>query len=345
MQFSTRILRQLVRDRVSQVTLGVFVGTFLYCLLLLRVVQSAPTPRVPTLGVAGAVVLALVAMGQLVYFIHHIVQIIQANHLVAGIADEAEEVVRSVFTAIEEPEAPLPADWEELPRHPIRATSSGYVQLVSVEALAAVARAARGVIVVKTPMGHFATAGIPLAELRAPSPPSDEAEAEVASAFDVGVIRTMQDDVEWGIRLIVDIALKAISPAVNDPSTAAMCVDHLGRLLVLAAGRHAPPGARGAGEDGVARVVVPRPSLAGLIDLSFQQIRQFSRADMAVSIRILRALGRVLAVTEDAEARARIRLHARLVVSAVSPAFADEDCDALWELAVELGVPRAAKPA
>lgn len=330
MQFSTRVLRQLVRDPVSQVTLGIFVGTFLYCLLVLRVVQTSPEPFVPSYAVGGGIVLALVAMGQLVYFIHHIVHFIQANFLVEQIALETEAVIDEVMPASPPADAAsLPEGWITLPRHAVAADRSGYVQILDVDALADVARALGGVVVVRTTVGHFATEGLTVAEVHAERAPDAEQVDTIHRAFDVGPIRTMQDDAEWGIRQIVDIALKAISPAVNDPSTAATCIDHLGRLLVRASRRHVSRPFRGVGPDGRARVVLRETSLAALIDLAFNQIRQYGRSDMAVALRLMRVFGHLARVCTDERARARIAVHARLVQQAAEAAHADEDCEAL----------------
>jgi uncharacterized membrane protein len=330
MQFSTRILRQLARDRVSQVTLGLFVGTFLYCILVLRVIQTTPEPSVPGLAVGGAIFLALVSMGQLLYFIHHIVQFIQANFLVEHIARETEAVIDEVFPAGPPQEAlALPDGWLTLPRHRVLSDRSGYVQILDLAAIAEVARALEGVVVVRTTCGHFATEGLTLLEVHAERGPSAAQIEALRGAFDVGPIRTMQDDAEWGFRQIVDIALKAISPAVNDPSTAVTCIDHLGRLLVRAAGRHVPKPFRGAGPDGLARVVVRESSLAALVDLAFNQIRQVGGHDMAVALRLMRVLGHLAELVTDARARERVALHARLVREAAERAHVDEDCEAL----------------
>lgn len=255
MQFSTRVLRHFIRDKVSQQTLGVFVGTFVYCLLLLRVVQSQPTPVVPELGVGIAIVLALVAMAQLVYFIHHISQFIQANHLVDSIANEAETVIDAVFPSKGSIVAPLPAQWSDRPRSPVISSGSGYVQLLDEPGLAQIARALDGVIVVHVSVGHFATKGLPIAFVHSNKSVDERTRDAIVDCFDLGPIRTMQDDAEWGVRQIVDIALKAISPAVNDPSTAATCIDQLGRLLVHAALRADPPDRYAAEGESVARVL------------------------------------------------------------------------------------------
>jgi uncharacterized membrane protein len=138
------------------------------------------------------------------------------------------------------------------------------------------------------------------------------------------------------VRQIVDIALKAISPAVNDPSTAATCIDHLTRLLVRVAGRRTPVVARVVTPVVVTGgVYVPTVTHADLVDLSFEQLRQYGRSDMAVALRLLRALGDVASVTTQPFCLARIEQHARLIEAAARAAFPEEDCD-------ELGRRRAA---
>ncbi|MFO0561197.1 MAG: DUF2254 domain-containing protein [Polyangiales bacterium] len=326
MQFSTRVLRHFIRDKVSQQTLGVFVGTFVYCLLLLRVVQSQPTPVVPELGVGIAIVLALVAMAQLVYFIHHISQFIQANHLVDSIANEAETVIDAVFPSKGSIVAPLPAQWSDRPRSPVISSGSGYVQLLDEPGLAQIARALDGVIVVHVSVGHFATKGLPIAFVHSNKSVDERTRDAIVDCFDLGPIRTMQDDAEWGVRQIVDIALKAISPAVNDPSTAATCIDQLGRLLVHAALRADPPDRYAAEGESVARVLRDVGSLRSLVDLAFTQIRQYARSDMAVALRLLRAIEGVAPFAESHHAKQRLLAHATMIRDELERHFHSEDC-------------------
>jgi uncharacterized membrane protein len=146
------------------------------------------------------------------------------------------------------------------------------------------------------------------------------------SALDIGAERTMQDDAEFGFRQIVDVALKALSPAVNDPSTAATVVDHLGRLLLRVSDR-----ALG-GElhrSATSTVWVPQPGFCDLLDLSMEQIRQYAVGDMAVSLRCLRVLAEVAEVHRDPAARHRAAWHADRVLGAVSDRFPEQECDEL----------------
>lgn len=315
MQFSTRILASFMRDRTSQNVLGLFVGSFAYCLAVIRAVHTDP-PTVPGLSVALGLALSVGTLGALVLFIHHIVRSIQANNIVDRIADETVTVLDAVFPAGRP--GPPADDGRPLP-HLVLAEDSGYVQLIDEDGLLAAApgatlRLLRG-------NGAFVAAGVPLL---AADRPLDAALAR--AAVDLGPERTMQDDVEFGFRQIVDIALKALSPAVNDPSTAATCVDHLGRLLLHATTRATGPRVR---TGGGGRLFVPEPSFVDLLDLSMEQIRQYGRADMATALRLMRVLAELAPMVSDPTDRARVRFHADRIQAGAREAHCAEDNEEL----------------
>jgi uncharacterized membrane protein len=170
----------------------------------------------------------------------------------------------------------------------------------------------------------FVPEGAPLWVVSTPVSPA--VAAGLVAAVDIGPIRTMQDDVEWGLRQIVDIGLKAISPAVNDPSTGALCIDHLSRLLIRAGRRGAPVSVF---RSGPSTVVVPAPRLPELIDLAFDQLRQYGKTDMAIALRVVRAIGDVAEAVTDPAGRARLAVHLAWVERAVGAAFSQEDLDEL----------------
>ncbi len=322
-QFSTRILASFMRDRPAQNTLGMLVGTFVYTLLVLRSVRTEP-PFVPVVSTFTSIGLALASLGTLVWFIHYMVRGIQANNLVDRVARETEPVIDSVFgPALAPGEEPAPATHPEPPQGAVAvlARRSGYIQLLSRDALVAAAQG--GTLVVARGMGHFVAEGTPLAWWRGPVPLDP---AVVDSAFDIGPVRTMQDDAEWGLRQIVDIGLKAISPAVNDPSTGCACVDQLGRLLVRAAPLRTPTG-RYEATGGV--VEVPTTSFVDLARVAFEQLRQYARNDMAVTLRILRALLDVAEATPHAAGRTELLRQGALAWDAARKAFPEAECDEL----------------
>jgi uncharacterized membrane protein len=320
LQFSPRILSSFLRHTSTQWTLGLVVGTFAYCVLLLRSLRLDP-PFVPMASLTLAVALVLASLSALVWFIHHIANGIQANHLVDRLAAETEPVVDEVWTTMPQPEAPSPT----VAGTPIQSNSSGYVQLIDTNGLRRLA--SRGlVVIVERGMGRFVRAGAILARIDPPAAATPDVAATVRAAFDLGPVRTFQEDIEWGFRQIVDIALKAISPAINDPSTAATCIDHLTRLLTRALGRFPPPRVE---QHGRGVLVLPHTTAVDLVDLAFEQLRQYSRNDMAVSLRLLRAFAEVGQATADAAVHDRLKSHARLLETAVRPNFAPGDCDEL----------------
>lgn len=315
-QFSPRILGGFVRDRASQRTLGVFLGTFIYCLLVMRATRGDP-PWVATWAVAGGCLLGLGCLVLLIYFLHHIATGIQVNHLVARIAADTREVIAETACRAADALAP-PAGAIE-----VTAADDGYLQLVDHQGLTELARRFDLAVYIAVEPGDYVAHGGPLAHL-APRGAIDAAALTAAcrDSFDLGAVRTMQQDVGFGVRQLVDIALKAISPAVNDPSTAGACIDRLGSLLAEIARRGAGPLVIADGD--VVRLVAPQPTFADLVDLAFNQLRQYGRGDLAVSIRMLNALAIAARPCSPAQ-RAPLRVHAELLRDGLAPTFLPAD--------------------
>ncbi|MCC7535894.1 MAG: DUF2254 domain-containing protein, partial [Deltaproteobacteria bacterium] len=287
-----------------------------------RSVRGSPEPFVPVLAITGSILLALVALGGLVYFIHHISRSIQVNYIIEAIADETEALVDAVFPHPWAPTTTSRPSTDEADAVDVRATGSGYVQMVDDESLAEIARAREVHIHCRRKVGQFAVEGCTLASVSPADRVTDELQAEILGAFDLGPVRTMQQDVELGLRQLVDIALKAISPAVNDPSTAGSCIDQLARLLARLAQRRLAPAAS---TDPAGSVEHLETRFVSLLDLAFNQLRQYGKGDMAVSLRMLRALDDVASVCRDPVALDRIAVHGRLIGAACEHAFPGED--------------------
>ena len=306
-QFSPRILISFVRDRTTQWTLGVFLGTFSYCMAALPAARTLPRPFVPVATVTGAMVLALLCVGWLIYFINHISQSISVNHIVDRIARETELVIdefmpypRGPFSVTEGNDSSAAKDGT-----PILNRRSGYIRYIDIDLLVALAKAYRICVHVERRVGQFVPAGVPLVRVSKPERvPADRA-VHLIGAFDIGPTRTMQQDVEFGIIQIVDIALRAMSPAVNDPSTAISCVDQLSRIMILWISRVPPPSQYYAPPH-VLRLVMPWMSFDGLLDTAFEQIRHYAAADAAVSLRLMRAFVDIASTTQDSDFRRKL---------------------------------------
>ena len=330
MQFSPRIIVSFSRDRVTQWTLGIFLGTFSYCMAALPAARSVPYPFSPVATVFGAMVLALACVTLLLFFIHHISHAISVNFIVDRIAAETEAVIDEIM--------PRPRTFP--PRMEVGFTNplsgeaavlsveSGYIRFIDTKRLVEMAKSHRVAVQVLRRVGHFAPAGVPLLRVSKPERLSPERRVELARMFDIGPSRTLQQDIEYGVLQIVDIALKAISPAVNDPTTAINCVDQLSRILIRFADREAPASVL-YDLPGVVRAQIPWIEFDPLLSSAFDQIRHYAKGDIAVSLRLLRGLGDIAMCTPDpAIHRALVEL-GRRVVAGCEQQFDEQDMKAM----------------
>jgi uncharacterized membrane protein len=325
MQFSPRIILSFSTDGVTQWTLGIFLGTFCYCMAALPAARSQPRPSAPVATVLGAMLLAVACVGWLLFFIHHISHAISVNHLVHKIASDTERIVDEVMPRPRKA-SHIPQDEridELLWKSTLHAETSGYIRFIDSSRLLVLAKQYGIKIRVMRRVGHFVPAGVILLMISRAERMSSELVAELRAAVDLGPSRTLQQDIEFGILQIVDIALKAISPAVNDPSTAISCVDQLSRIMIRVASRE-PPECGLYDPPGNLRVYIPGISVDGLFQSAFEQIRWYARTDVAVSLRLLRALGDIASTVHDHGMREKIVDRARLVVAGCAEQLGEE---------------------
>jgi uncharacterized membrane protein len=330
MQFSRRIIVSFVRDGVTQWTLGIFLGTFSYCMAALPAARSLPRPFAPVVTVCGAMLLALVCVGWLLFFIHHITQAISVSHIVDRIASETESMIDEMMPSpfreirLETPGLFEANAWDT----PLLSDESGYIRFVDIKRLVALAKASHVKVRVVRRVGQFVPAGTPLMMISKGGSLTAETTAEFRNAVDLGPSRTLQQDIEFGILQIVDIALKAISPAVNDPSTGITCVDHLSRILIRFTSREPAPYVY-YDPPSILRVQIGRTDFDHLLDSAFEQIRMYAKGDAAVSLRLLRALGDIAASTPDKAFRKSIRDRGRRIVEGCAEKLGEEELRSL----------------
>ncbi|HWE04623.1 MAG TPA: DUF2254 domain-containing protein [Tepidisphaeraceae bacterium] len=329
MQFSPRIIVSFSRDRVTQRTLGIFLGTFCYCMAALPAARSMPTPFAPVATVFGAMILAVACVGWLLFFIHHISHAISVNFIVDRIAAETEAVIDETMPAPRTPRqahggAVASIKWDRM----ILSDESGYIRFVEVDRLMELARTYQVRVQVLRRVGHFVPAGVPLMRISGADRMPPEGGDAFRGAFDIGPSRTLQQDVEFGVLQIVDIALRAISPAVNDPSTAINGIDQLSRILIRYAARQEPESVL-FDLPGEARVIVPWISFEGLLESAFDQIRHYAAHDRAVCLRLLRALGDIAVSTQDDDCRQSTIDRARRIVADCQSRLSDDDVAAM----------------
>jgi uncharacterized membrane protein len=300
MQFSPRILTGFVEDITNQRTIGLFLGTFLYCLAVYPSARPGLPAIVPVVAVLGALGLAVACSAGLVAFVFHIARSINVNFITERIAAETERVIDDVMP--EPLRGPAPLEVQAVPVFDggptVLAPVSGYIRFVDLEGLRAQATKHGVALYIERRVGQFIPEGTPLFRFSKAKEGALAASGDFLERFDIGPVRTMEQDIEFGLLQLVDIALKAISPAVNDPSTAINCIDQLSRLLVRVAGREPRPAAL-YHPPGVVRVAFPRLSFSKLVDDAFGQIVHYGKTDAAVTLRVMRALGDVASATRD----------------------------------------------
>lgn len=297
-RFSPRVVRGFLRDRSEQVSIGFMVGTFTYTLVVLRAVRSGEgrgADEVPSISTALALGLTVAAVVVIVAFVSRTAHRLQSSELIRAVAFETLDAVAKHLPVRGEGDSKPTARSLE-PSEPgrrVRAGSTGWVAQVSAEELLDILPAG-GVARVEVQVGQFVHPGRRLCTLWGDPDDSEKAERRVNRAFAVGASRTMQEDVGFGIRQIVDIALRALSPGVNDPTTAHECVVHLGAITYEILRRDLPCD-EVAGEDG-RRVLLTRPfTHADYVGQAFDEIRQSAASLPSLAAALVETLAGVAA--------------------------------------------------
>jgi len=318
-QFGPRMLRNFIRDRVTQLTLGSFVATFVYAILaLVSIGPGAHGEFVPHLSITVTMALVLLDVGLLVVFIDHIAKSIQLPQVIASIAGD---LARAIDTEVALPAGGLkkagPSLGEMLTRLDedsglVRATSSGYLQYVSMSTLIDISSRSNAVIRLLHRPGHFVMEGEPLANVW-PATATPGVARALGGAHATGPHRTLTQDLSFAVDQLVEIAIRALSPAVNDTFTALACIDWLGDALGKIAERWRPATVHRdlAGHVRVITVTISFPRLA---ERAHDKIRQASRGMPAVMIRQLDALVKVMARTSTPQQRELLLQQAAMVL-------------------------------
>ncbi len=297
-QFGPRLLRNFMRDPGNQVVLGTFIATFVYCLLVLRTVRGTEELSfVPHLSVAFGILLALASIAVLIYFIHHIATAIRIETLLAELADEIREAIDRLYPErLGEGPAPLNNRTDhhkvtaDLVRdaHSLFANKCGYVQRVDLDALMSLATEHDLLLRTDARPGCFVTESDALLRIH-PEHVSKEIGDALRSTFVIGQERTPEQDLEFSVRRIVEIAQRALSPGINDPTTAIYCIDRLSEALGCLAERDIPSPYR-FDSNRCLRVVAEVVSLEDLACPALAAVARYGITDADVARRLIAAL-------------------------------------------------------
>lgn len=321
-QFGPRLIRNFIQDKGNQVVLGTFTAIYLYCLLILRRIQAMEDDVfVPYISVAGGVLLAILGIAVLIYYIHHIAVFIQAETIINVVSREFHETVNRLF-----PKALTAAALEKKPNQDpqvsptsfleqsalIKAEQSGYIQAVDNQRLVETAQRSDIFIYLYYPPGRYVIAGTTLAQVWPSERVDDQLIDAINGCFILGSQPTPDQDVEFAIDHLVEIAVRALSPGINDPFTAISCIDRITTGLGMLT-------ARDLGlpyhydNDQQLRLITHPITFPNIADAAFNQIRQHGCTDVVVSIHLLQSIKMIAPLAQRAEDRQALWRHATMI--------------------------------
>jgi uncharacterized membrane protein len=333
-QFGPRLLRNFMRDTGNQVVLGTFVATFVYSMIVLRAIGREPHgAAVPHASVLASVLLGLASIVVLIYFIHHVSLSLQAPIIVAAVAGDLEQALARVFPSelghgpagpaaqTETPE--LPADFDANAA-PVPARKDGYVQVIDQATLMELAATNDLLIRLEQRPGDYVIRGNPVMHVYPGRRCTPHLAEQLGGLLIFGRQRTPEQDTEFAIHQLVEIAVRALSPAVNDPYTAINCIDRLSSALVTI--EHGDlHGSYRYDDQRRLRVVARVTTFTSFVDAAFNQIRQYGRESVAVTIRLLDAIAAAGRQMRYQRHRSDLLRHARIVYRQAQTAVRDPE--------------------
>jgi len=318
-------------DRFNQIVLGAFIATFIYSLIVLRTIQdSGAGIFIPRVAISVSIALVLASFGLLIYFFHHVATSIHPDNVIDSVYHQLVTSINRFFPG----EFDNPPEKEEERQEAglnfdngaslIRSTKSGYLRFLDEDRLLSLARENDVVIKVHYRPGNFVFAGTPLISVSPGKDFDPDTEDSVQSAFFLGSSRTPENDIEFSIHQFVEVALRALSPGINDPYTAISCIDRLGASLCAMNEKRFPTPSQ-FDDQGKLRLILNVVDYDGILDAAFNQIRQYGRGNVDINIRLLEILHVAAMTTRDKKRYASIKRHGEMIYRACSEAIPEKD--------------------
>lgn len=305
-QMGPRLLRNFTRDRGNQLTLGTFLATFSYALIVLRSVRTQDEGAfVPHLALSLSIMLAFICVATLVYFVGHMAGRINVDTVIELVSDEVQTAVSHLTVDKKQPDPPPDEFWADATA--VCDDRRGYLQHLDAKGLADWAARHKTAVRLLVRPGDYVFPGAVIAVL---THPITNAEGAIRNATALGAQRVSSEDLEFAVRQLVEVAVRALSPGINDPHTAMSVLDRLGAALCEIVPRYLPTGVFL--KDGRVALAVSSVQYDGLLDAMFHMIRQ-SASGAAVLIRMLDVLSAVVGVEREPERMLHLQRHADLI--------------------------------
>ncbi|CAN5134711.1 DUF2254 domain-containing protein [soil metagenome] len=328
-QMGSRLLSNFMYDRLNQVVLGTYVSTFVYCLIVLNsITETEEFEFIPFISVFMALIAAVASIILLIVFIHHISVSMQSNKVIANIS---ESMLKNIDTFFPEKmganEGQPSPDLEAIKKSfsfqkNITSSESGYLQSVDSDDLMKLAKKEDLLIIIKYKPGDYLVKDLKICEVLGHEKLDESISDDINDTLITSQVRTTTQDVEFSIHQIVEIASRALSTGVNDPYTAIACIDNLTTIMTRLAAINFPSPWR-YDEDGRFRINAEGLTFSGMMDTSFNQIRQYAEENPTVMIRLMDAFITIDSFAENRNQREHILKHADMVMNAAENSFVE----------------------
>lgn len=342
-QFGSRLIKNFMYVRLNQVVLGAYLSTYIYCLLILNAVRGDTNAFVPAISVIIALLLAILNIILLIFFIHHVATSIQVNKVISDISDSLDKDVKVLFPEKMGKEPDEPEKWDEKAEKAkykfqteISSRKRGYLQYLDSEALMHLVQKHNYLLQIYIRPGAHVVSHFRIATIHSQEKISDEMIDQIMGYFIFGRTRLARQDIEFSVLQMVEIAVRALSPGINDPNTAIMCIDNLKATLCELVQVKFPSKYR-VDEEGTLRIMVERVFYESVLDTAFHQIRHNATDSITVLTHLMEALTVIHQYAITQNQKEAILKHARLVWNAGQKAAQEQaDLQALRELAQRL---------
>ena len=330
-QFGPRLLRNFMYNRLNQIVLGMYVSTYIYCLIVLNAVKGNDNfSFVPSISILMAIILAIVCIIFLIFFIHQVSMSIQPSYVINSIRSELDKNIKETFS---DQNSKVQVNIDEIipeieqnlkVRISVTNIQDGYLQYIDFSPLLSIAKENNLLIKIKIKPGTYLVKGALLAEISSAGPSEEKMISKIQSSFVTAHIKTTFQDAEFAIDQIVEIACKALSPGINDPFTAITCIDNLSAIMCDLAKRQFPEKYYLDDEDKL-RIITHPLHFPGLIDAAYNQIRQYGASSPSVLIRLMEVLNTIHQFCRTDEQRQSVKFHLLKVLESGKCTFSIEE--------------------
>ncbi|MFO8148143.1 MAG: DUF2254 domain-containing protein [Gillisia sp.] len=321
-QFGPRLIKNFMYVRLNQIVLGSYISTYLYCLLVLNAIKDSDGYSfIPSVSILVAILAAIANIILLIIFIHQIAVSIQADRIISDISELISKQIETLFPEKIGKELKDEEDFDASAAISayqnsisIKSPKSGYLQYIDSETLKEIVTKHNSLLELNHRPGSFLVKGGEIGILHSSKDWEEDTLEDLFDQFVIGKTKTSQQDLEFSIHQMVEIAARALSPGVNDPYTAIACIDNLTATMCYLAEAKFPSKYR-VDEEGNLRVIADVLEFEGVLDAAFNQIRQFSEGSTAVIIRLMEALTTILYFTNKESNRNAVLKHAEMVLT------------------------------